>query len=55
MHFKSNQGLIRNAFKKVVDQNHDADLMLSDSCTCTKDWINDPEWGYYKLEGKWGT
>ena len=22
MHFKSNQGLIRNAFKKVVDQNH---------------------------------
>ena len=43
-HFKPNQNLIERAFRKVMDQNGKADLILSDSCTCTKVGMGGKTW-----------
>ena len=56
MHFKSNQDLVKKAFKRVVDRHKNADLILSDSCTCTKDWVYDEYWqNWYEYEDRKGT
>ena len=54
-HFRPNMGLIAQAYQKVLSDCQNADLVLSDSCTCTKEWAHDSEWGWYKHADKNGT
>ena len=54
-HLQANNGLIARAFKEIAEKCKKAQLILSDSCTCTKSWEWDEEnRRWYKYEDRKG-